>query len=190
MTLNPAVERVVDLLGAAGFILRPRPVKLGAIEFDFAAVMTAGRGLDLIVVADTAEQPINRVGRALEGLSRALDRLASRRPITLVLVGPRPQQGDVDALSQTARVLLVGSPHGDVDAATAAETLSVLLPLSVPDVESNVGASWQNLAGKLDRAVGSRIARPLLEASTGTAEDVRTAMRELIVDALVEAPRG
>lgn len=184
MTHNPAVERVVTVLSSSGFVLRPQPVRLGAIEFDFAAVMTAERGLDLVVVADTAEQSIDRVSRSLEGLSRALDRMSSRRPITVVLVGPRPAQGDIDVLARSGRVLVVGSPQGDAEDKSAGEVLSILLPLDVPDVASDVGATWQKLTERLDVAVGPRIAQPLLEASARGVEGVRTAMRGLIVEAI------
>lgn len=184
MTHNPAVERVVTVLRSSGFVVRPQPVRLGAIEFDFAAVMTAEKGLDLVVVADTAEQSIDRVSRSLDGLSRALDRVASRRPITVVLVGPRPAQGDIDTLTRSARVLVAGTPEGDAEAESAGEILAVLLPLRVPDVASESGATWQDLTEKLGGSVSPQVAHPLLEASAQGVEAVRTAMRRLIVEAI------
>lgn len=184
MTLNPAVERVVALLRTNGFVARPRPVRLGSIDFDFAAVLTAERGLDLVVVADTAEQSIDRVGRSLAGLSRALDRMASRRPITVVLVGPRPTQAAIDALAVSGRVLAVGTPQGDADVRSATEILSVLLPLNVPDIGSDVGSMWQNLVKGLGNLVAPQVSRPLLEASPHGAEAVRAAMKQLILEAL------
>lgn len=65
----------------------------------------------------------------VEGIGRALDVARSRRPLTLAIVGPRPESEVLTALSRFARVLVVGEL---ADEASLANWLAVLLPLRLP----------------------------------------------------------
>jgi hypothetical protein len=56
--------------------------------------------------------------------------MSSRRPLTLVLVGPRPDSAALRAMSRFARVLPVGEAADD---ATLQNGLAILLPLKLPE---------------------------------------------------------
>jgi hypothetical protein len=183
---SPAVARVVGVLEDAGYEVRPPPTRIGSLTFDFPAVLTAKRGLDLVVVVDTIEEPPQRISNALEGLGRALDRVASRRPITVVLVGPSPRQAVVEALARTGRVLNVGTPLGEHAPEVVREALAVLLPLTLPEVEVPTLQSWDHMAERLLAAHEPEVVSTLLDAAGDATDAVRDAMRSLLAAPLEE----
>ncbi len=74
--------------------------------------------------------------------------MRSRRPLTLVLVGPRPDSKVISLLSRYARVLPVGE---SADEEGLANWLAVLLPLMLPQlVEARGIDSLQGLRGATD----------------------------------------
>jgi hypothetical protein len=90
MTQSQPVTRVVDILTNAGYRRRAAPVTVASVPFEFAALLLGSdRANDLIIVIDTLVDDEVRIRQKVEGLSRALDLVASRRPLTVVLVGPR-----------------------------------------------------------------------------------------------------
>lgn len=124
------VGRVVQLLETADFRRMPPPLQIAGLEFEAPAVLIgAPPSPDLVVVGDTAVQSIRDLQRIIEGVGRALDVVRSRRPLTLVLVGPRPESKALAALSRHARVLPVGESTDDEN---LTNWLAVLLPLRLP----------------------------------------------------------
>lgn len=177
---SPAVDRVVEILQVEGYEVRPAPIRIGSLNFDFSAVLTARSGLDLVIIVDTVQQRPERIHDALESLGRALDRLASRRPITVVLVGPPPRQALVEALARTGRVLIVGTPVGQHANQSLRDTLSVLLPLKLPEVSLPSLQSWEELSRRLLDQDEPAVVTPLLEAAADGPNDVRDAMRKVL----------
>jgi len=53
---------------------------------------------DLIVVVDTAFETEERAKSRIESIARALDVVASKRPLTAILAGPRPRTSVLDAI--------------------------------------------------------------------------------------------
>jgi hypothetical protein len=144
------VGGLVKRLESAGYARLATPFRVASVDFEFTAALRGsdGRGLDLILVVDTAtgeygDRDAARVRQRVEALSRALDITQSRYVLTVVLAGAA-LQGDKEALSATCRVLSVESISLDADGmpinAAAAETLDdqirVLLPL---DLRPNEG---------------------------------------------------
>lgn len=130
MTETTPVERVARMLEAAQFQRMPRPLHIAGLKFDApAAFVGASPSPDLVVVGDTATQTARDLQRTIEGVGRALDVVRSRRPLTLVLVGPRLESAALAALSRYARVLPVGET---ADEANLENWLAVLLPLKLP----------------------------------------------------------
>jgi hypothetical protein len=130
LTETTPVERVARALEDANFRRMPAPLEIAGITFDaIAAFVGTPPSPDLVVVGDTSLQTSRDIQRVVEGVGRALDVMRSRRPLTLVLVGPRLESKAISSLSRYARVLPVGE---SADADSLSNWLAVLLPLQLP----------------------------------------------------------
>lgn len=149
MTETTPVERVARMLEAAEFRRMPTPLLIGGLRFEPpAAFVGASPSPDLVIVGDTATQTARELQRTVEGVGRALDVVRSRRPLTLVLVGPRLESAALAALSRYARVLPVGETADD---ASLMNWLAVLLPLKLPKpVEARGVDSLEELRASTD----------------------------------------
>jgi hypothetical protein len=130
MATGTAVETVVQVLEAEGFARLPKPLVVAGATFDFDAAAT-GRGVshDLVVIAAGTPSP-RRLVQLLSALTRTLDRVQSRRPVSLVLVGEPAREPVASDLERHARLLTVPSQAPTADDIRRA--VSVLLPLSLP----------------------------------------------------------
>lgn len=156
MTTTP-VERVAQLLEGAQYKRMTMPFEIGGLEVDAsAAFFGTPPSPDLIVVGDTLEQTPRRMQQAIEGVGRALDMMGSRRPLTLVVVGPRPESAALTALSRHARVLPVGEL---ADESSLANWLAVLLPLTLPSANASRAEA---AIDKLLRSVEEPLAREFI----------------------------
>lgn len=137
MNVETPTTRVADLLEANGFQRVGSPLQVGTISFNFACVLAGTMSSsELVVVEDRVEQPDEGLlRRQVDALSRALDVIGSTRPLTLVLVGPRPSDLTIRALTRTCRVLHVGTPTSTADTSALRDALAALLPLSIPTHE-------------------------------------------------------
>jgi hypothetical protein len=115
------------VLAKAGYQRVETPLKIASVQFDLAAAFVGtAHNPDLIVVFDTAFEPDDQIQRKVEGIGRALDVMGSRRPLTVVLAGPRPRASILDALSRVSRVLPVGTAiDTDPDAVAPDSLVSV-----------------------------------------------------------------
>ena len=186
-TLNPPIQRVVTLLTNAGYRSHEMPLTVATMPFEFAAVLLgADRSLDLIVVVDTLTEVEQRVRQKIEGLSRALDLVASRRPLTVVLVGPPPQAPVLEALGRVSRVLTVGTPTGEGADRFLADALAVLLPLKLPQIDETVTDPVGVLRKRLPDSVLDTGISTLLESAPQGKAAVKQALRALLCEALIE----
>ena len=169
------VQDVMTVLEGAGFERLPKPLTVAGTEFDFEA---AARGTqhshDLILVA-TDQVPRQRLQRLVAGLARSLDLAASRRPMSLVLMGEVAAADRIE-LERCARVLHIGSTEPDV--AEIEEAVAVLLPLKLPNAELVHGSDPINevmsALGPL-RTTSDHIA--LVKAAADGPDTVREALR-------------
>jgi hypothetical protein len=177
VTATTPVERVADMLAGAGFERVSVPVRIAGLAVDMpAAFVGLQPSPDLVLIGDTTRQTARQLQQAIEGVGRALDSVRSRRPLTLVIAGPRPESAVLGALSRYARVLPVGEI---ADQASLENWLAVLLPLNLPETGVVRGG-----AASLDalRAVADPLALDLIDQ----AELGETAVAERF-HALVEA---
>jgi hypothetical protein len=127
-----SVQDVLTVLAHAGFERLPKPLTIVGTEFDFEA---AARGTqtshDLVLVA-TDQLPRRRLQRLVAGLARSLDLAASRRPLSLVLIGGVAASERIE-LERYARVLPIASLTPDV--AEIEKAVAVLLPLNLPNAD-------------------------------------------------------
>lgn len=178
MSASQPVERVVALLSEAGYYRLPQPVAVADIPFEFAAVLAASSSLDLVVVIDTVtDTDVLNIRRRVEGLSRALDLVDSRRPLTVVLIGPEPAPELKLALTRVARVLFAGVPRNEHQ---LREAVAVLLPLDVVTV-TELPESWPSARDKLLAAHPD--AADMLEAAKVGSEEVADAARRRLLGA-------
>ena len=135
MTATTPIERVAEVLELAQFKRMPTPLEIGGVEIGaLAAFVGKSPSPDLVVIGDTLQQTPGILQQTIEGVGRALDMMGSRRPLTLVVVGPRPNSTALTALARHARVLAVGEL---ADESALANWLAVLLPLTPP--KTNAG---------------------------------------------------
>lgn len=182
MTETTPVERVARMLEAAHFERMPVPLQIAGLKFDApAAFVGASPSPDLVVVGDTATQTGRELQRTVEGVGRALDVVRSRRPLTLVLVGPRLESAALAALSRYARVLPVGET---ADNASLKNWLAVLLPLKLPKpVEARGVDGLEELRASTD-AEG----QALIDLATRGAKAVAEQFIAMVEEPFEEAP--
>lgn len=181
MTPSLPVQRVVDLLTAAGYRLREAPATVASVPFEFSAMLVGSeRALDLIVVIDVLVEPEARIRQKVEGLSRALDLASSRRPLTVVLVGPAPRAAVTEAISRVCRVLLVGTPTGPGADRFLVDALAALLPLDLPAASEAIVAPLDEVRRRLTASSADLLApsvEAILDASLHDADSVRDVLR-------------
>lgn len=172
------VREVLAVLTDAGFEPLPKPLTIVGTEFDFeAAVSGTGTSHDLVLIASD-QIPRKRLQRLVAGLARSLDLAASRRPVSLVLIGGVATPDRVE-LERYARVLPILSAAPGV--AEIEEAVSVLLPLKLPNADR---PNESDPVDEVIKALGSQNATPdhraLIGAASGGPDAVREALRQYL----------
>lgn len=203
MTGSLLVRGLMKRLEAAGYQSLGTPFRVASVDFEFTAALlgTAGRGLDLILIVDTAtgdygDRDAAKVRQRVEALSRALDITGSRYVLTVILAGAS-LQGDIEALSATCRVLTIehaaldgaGQPVGDAAAETLDDHIRVLLPLDLRGDDASEalqGDPIAELLSVLPKAVDSELVRTITEASMNGEEAVTKALGTRLEEVLSE----
>lgn len=185
MTPSIPVDRVVSLLVDAGYRQIGVSLRVGSVPFDFAATLVGGdHALDLVVVIDTVtDRPDARIRKKVEGLSRALDLVGSRRTVSVVLVGPMPGGATIQAMARVCRVLAVGTPTGSDADQSIRDALAVLLPLYLPAASVRLAEPVAQVVSALGDAYTDAAAL-LIEAATSSKEQVELAVRQLLEEVL------
>lgn len=179
MSDSSPTERVAAVLAGAGYRRMLVPLKIAGLDFDVAAAFVgAGLSADLIVVADIAAASERNVVQQIEGIARALDVVRSFRPLTTVIVGPRPVGKAQASLTQVGRLLAVEEAN---DPGDLHDRLSVLLPIILP---ANVGVDDDLRAGEEFELPPGPLAAELYEASRLGEAAVRDCFHTALSDAL------
>lgn len=192
MTTAIPVEEIVRLLiNSADYRKLEMPITVASIQFQFsAALVGTDRIPDLVIVADTNEELEQRIRQKILALARALDVVGSRRPLTVILVGPRPSTAMLNAVSRVSRVLPVGTDFGTDTDQTLCDWLSVLLPLQIPPPAETIDDPLSQLRQCPAVSGGGAVAEDLISAASLGAEHVRDRFCKLIAEALDDANRG
>lgn len=180
MTATP-MDRVASMLDDAGFRRVTTPLAIAGLKFDLPMVFIGSNpSPDLILVADTAFEPERRILQKVEGVARALDVVGSKRPLTAILAGPRPNSGVLDALSRVCRVLPIGSvSDGDPDT-NLRNWLAVLLPLRLPAPSRGIADPLAEVSRNLD-GLEPAVAE-LVDRAEGGVEAVQARLYELVAE--------
>jgi hypothetical protein len=181
MSLDQPIARVVSLLEASGYIGLTQPITVRGIPFEFGAMLAGETSLDLVVVIDTVfDNDEDRVRGRVEGLSRALDLARSRRPLTIVVVGPPPSFAFTHSMARVCRVLFAGTPTGTSAESDLRDALAVLLPLELSAEGDGPPYSWTDVREALLVAHPEADATAVFEASAQGAEAVRETLRQVL----------
>ena len=150
MTAPTSVSRVANILADAGYRRLTVPLKIANLEFDLsAAFVGTGPSPDLILIVNTAIENEQRIHTTVVGIARALDVMQSKRPLTAVVVGPRPRSNVLNAMSEVCRVLPIGTvSRGDSDVESR-NWLRVLMPLPVPESEISIVDPLKEIAAQI-----------------------------------------
>lgn len=175
MTAAVPTERVAEILLNAGYRRVASPLEIAGLTFDVAGAFVGGaHSADLVVIGDMATDGERKVVQQIDGIARALDVMRSRRPLTTVIVGPRPVGKPLEALAQVSRILAVEEA---IDPDDLRDRLAVLLPLKLPDSlseERDLGN------GEELTLPDSPIATALVEASKLGEEAVRNRFHDAL----------
>ena len=171
------VERVLRVLEGAGFERLPKPLVVAGSSFDFdAAVRGTGVSHDLVVLA-TSSTTARHLARLLSGLSRTLDQIESKRPVSLVLLGETVDARTMTSLEQHSRVLTIDSDSPNPDEIRRA--VAVLLPLTLPTEQSAGRPPLTVVEEKLGGAVSDEHQKFIDAAKVGP-DEVRDWLRRYI----------
>lgn len=185
MTISSPVARAQALLAEGGFEPLTPPITVTGIPFAFSAMLVADDSLDLVVLIDTVEDgPEEGIRREVDGLARALDVAGSRRPLSVVLIGPRWSELTERAIGRVARVLVCDVVVGDRAEAALHDAVAVLLPLELAPAPQEPGDSWATVRKQLEARVGGATVAPLLAAAPRGSAQVERALLQFLAEPL------
>jgi hypothetical protein len=185
MTASTPVDRVSEVLAGAGYRRVATPLEIAGLKFELpAAFVGTSPSPDLILVADTAFEDEVRILRKIEGIARAMDVVRSKRPLTAVLAGPRPNSATLDSMSRVCRVLPIGTILGEDPDATLRNWLAVLMPLNLPEPNASIADPLTEIAGQL-AGLQPEVAG-LVDLAQHGADAVQARLHEIISEAFAE----
>lgn len=174
-------DHVVDILiEEGGYRALPKPFKIGSQSFDFTHALVAGnRANDLIIVIDLkGDTADDAVVRKVLALTRALDVLRSKRPVTAVLTSGQPRSETVQSISKVCRVLSVGAPTGPDALDAVRDWLAVLLPLTQPPMVDTM-LDWE---ADLRRTAPAAARGPLMDTLIAAAPRGKEAVEIVLAE--------
>lgn len=180
------VGRITAQLLAAGYRSVSAPLVIGGLKFDFAAALVGtDPSPDLILIADTAFDQEERLVAKLEAVARALDVARSKRPLTVVIAGPRPSSANLEAMSRVCRVLPTGTVLDKDPEGSLRNWLAVLLPLRLPEAHAPIADALEQVL-TLGTGLDQEVADLVVPAKQGT-RAVQTQLHQIIDDAVANS---
>ncbi|MBY5448110.1 hypothetical protein ELI33_08515 [Rhizobium ruizarguesonis] len=179
-------DRVLDILvQEGGYRQLPNPFKVGSISFDFTHALVAGeRANDLVIVIELKGDTVDDgITRKVMALTRALDVMRSKRPVTAVLTSGQPRMDTLQSISKVCRVLPIGAPTGPDAIGAVRDWLAVLLPLTQPPAVDAL-LDWE---ADLRAATAASAKGELTDALIGAAPRGKEAVETVLADALASS---
>ena len=176
-------DRVLDILvQEGGYRQLPKPFKVGSMPFDFTHALVAGeRANDLAIVVELKGGTVDEgITRKVMALTRALDVMRSKRPVTAVLTSGQPRVETLQSISKVCRVLPIGAPTGPDAISAVRDWLAVLLPLTQPPAVDAL-LDWE---ADLRAATAASAAGELMDAVIGAAPRGKEAVETVLADAI------
>lgn len=183
MIAQTPVDRVVELLTDVGYCRIPTPIGVAGLKFELpAAFVGMPPSPDLILIVDTAYEDERRILKKVEGIARAMDVVGSKRPLTVILVGPRPTSGTLEFMSRVCRILPIGIVIGKESDEALRNWLAILMPLSLPEPSASIADPLAVIAMQL-RDLDPEVAS-LVDFAQQGADMVQARLHALISDPL------
>lgn len=180
------VGRITDMLLQAGYRSVSTPLVIGGLKFDFpAALVGIEPSPDLILIADIAFEQEERLVTKLEGVARALDVARSKRPLTVVIAGPRPSSANLETMSRVCRVLPTGTVLDKDTEGSLRNWLAVLLPLRLPEAHAPIADALEQLS-RMGEGLDQEVADLVTPAKQGT-RAVQSRLHQIIDAAVADA---
>lgn len=198
MTIGHLATGVITRLQKAGYSLVQTPFRVASVDFEFTAAMigSGGRGLDLVLIVDTAtgdfgDRDAKVVRQRIEALSRALDVTRSRYLLTVILVGAA-LPNLMDALAPTCRVLNVESASLDSEGAPVSveaaleldDQILLLLPLTIASDDEAVGEVSRDPVSEFRGVLPKKLDPMLVDALTEASKSGEDAVKKALGKAL------
>lgn len=188
MSASTPIEGVVQLLAGAGYRRLESPLSIAGLTFEFPAAMVGENpSPDLILVADMAFESDVRILRKVEGVARALDVARSKRPLTTILVGPRPTASVLDAMTKVCRVLPTGVIGTEDSGRLLHNWLAVLLPLALPEPNQDIAEPLESIVKRSSDLQAWVV--EMVDLGAQGADAVQARLHELLNQSL-EIPTG
>ena len=121
----------------------------------------------------------------LEGAARALDVARSKRPLTVVIAGPRPSSSNLEIMSRVCRVLPTGTVLDKDPDGSLRNWLAVLLPLRLPEAHAPIADALEQIS-KLGAGLDNAVAELIVPAKQGT-RAVQVQLHRIIDAAVADA---
>ena len=177
------VSHCLLVLQEGGYQVQSEALRIVDLSFGFDQVLTGPHGRQaLVLLVDQEELAVDALKRRLSSLTLALSRTGSRRPVTLILVSPRPTPQDIDALRQLAR--LVAIDRVAQTAISLDDNLREFRPLDITDVSAPLFEASDELKKALGSEASSPQARKLIRAASRGREAVEQTFQTLLAEAI------
>jgi hypothetical protein len=178
--MTVGLETVQQVLEEAGYHAVPMPLVVAGTSFDFdAALIGSGSSQDLVLIGGISTDA-ERLVQLVSGLNRSLDRVESRRPVSLVLLGERPDPASITSLEAAARVMTVNDPDPTQDEVALA--VAILLPLRLPATAEVAVAPLDDLRSRLPSTI-TDVEDEIISTAVVGADQVAEALRRYVAGA-------
>ena len=178
--MDQIVSSIVQLLvSRSGYRHGRVPLRVAEIDFRFDAVLVGPRqGDGLVVIVDLHANTSITTARRIRGLITVLDRLQSRRTVSVVLVVRADVKFALEELEQCCHIVLVRP------GALLENSLRSLLPLVLPTPEASTSSAEEALRRELDSAADEPFIMQLIQASHTSQSEIDNVLRHAIDDAV------
>lgn len=186
MTMDEITDQIAStLISKGGYRRAQLPLRIHDIDFRFDAVLVGPEGeAGLVVVSNLREDSASRIVRKLSGLVTLLDRLKSRRSVSLVLVIRSDWVMNTQELEKLCHVVVV-RPELAIEG-----SLRTLIPLRLPAAELQSEGAREVLINEMRSSnIDSRM-EVLVQAADISESNVLKSIEQVINELISFANEG
>ena len=171
------IDTVTRALQEEGFYPLSVPLRVAGLSFQFDGALIGTRDSHDLVLLGGLTVRSTELAQLLASFCRMLDHLESRRPVTLVILGPTPDAATLTQLTTHARVIALGlsEPSDHV----VRDRLAILFPIDLPPP----GETTINPMDEVKQCLSGPITAAhvaLIDAASQGQRQVCTALRDYV----------